>query len=67
MLHIWGLTRQGRKLLNYDLQILHDHIKSTKNGRIIVAFQDSEAFDSGLLAEVLLLFRYVQIQTVLGQ
>jgi origin recognition complex subunit 3 len=49
---------QGRKLLNYDLQILHDHVKSSTSAKIIVAFQDSEGFDSGLLAEMLVLFRY---------
>lgn len=45
----------GRRLLNYDLEALHDHVKLHSCPRVVVAFQDSEAFDSGLLGETLLL------------
>lgn len=48
---------QGHKLLNYDLQILHDHLKTSNNKNIIVAFQDSEAFDSGVISDALILFQ----------
>lgn len=49
-------ARYARKPLNYDLQLLHDHLKSSPKSRIVVALQDSEGFDSGLLAELLSLF-----------
>ncbi|KAI1322205.1 origin recognition complex subunit 3 N-terminus-domain-containing protein [Xylariaceae sp. FL0255] len=48
------VSKDGRKFLNYDLEALHIHI--TTHGRIgpvVVAFQDSEAFDSGLLSELI--------------
>jgi origin recognition complex subunit 3 len=54
-----SLTDQGRKLLNYDLQILHDHVKDHDFSKVVVAFQDSEAFESSLLAELIALFRSV--------
>ena len=48
---------QSRKLLNYDLQILHDYVAQQGSTKVVVAFQDSEAFDSSLLAELVALFR----------
>ncbi|KAI9836170.1 MAG: hypothetical protein M1837_003433 [Sclerophora amabilis] len=51
-----GKPSKGNKVLNYDLQILHDHILKRKASRVVVAFQDSEAFDSALLTELLCLF-----------
>ena len=51
------LTEQGRKLLNYDLEILHSYIRSHGSKKAIVAFQDSEAFDPTLLGELIALFR----------
>ena len=54
------LTEQGRKLLNYDLEILHGLVKTHGTKKVIVAFQDSEAFDSVLLAELITLFRYLR-------
>ncbi|KAB8302266.1 hypothetical protein EYC80_005707 [Monilinia laxa] len=50
------LEQDGRKLLNYDLEIVHGYIKAHGYDRLIVSFQDSEAFDSGLLGEVISLF-----------
>ncbi|ESZ99253.1 hypothetical protein SBOR_0364 [Sclerotinia borealis F-4128] len=50
------LEQDGRKLLNYDLEIVHGYVKVHGCDRVIVAFQDSEAFDSGLLGEVISLF-----------
>ena len=52
------LTDQGRKLLNYDLEILHGFIKTHGSQSAVVAFQDSEAFDTTLLAELIILFKY---------
>jgi origin recognition complex subunit 3 len=54
------LTEQGRKLLNYDLEILNGYVKAHGTKKVIVAFQDSEAFDSVLLAELIILFRYAR-------
>ncbi|KAI9695972.1 MAG: hypothetical protein M1820_008313 [Bogoriella megaspora] len=45
--------RRGPRLLNYDLQILRDWRIERGIERVVVAFEDSEAFDSSLLAEVL--------------
>lgn len=45
--------------MNYDLQVLANHVSSLPSCKVIVAFQDSEAFDSNLLAEMLDLFRHV--------
>ncbi|PQE20912.1 origin recognition complex subunit protein [Rutstroemia sp. NJR-2017a BBW] len=50
------LTDKGRKLLNYDLEIVNGYVKAHGCKRVVVSFQDSEAFDSGLLAEVISLF-----------
>ncbi|KAI9680013.1 MAG: hypothetical protein M1817_005028 [Caeruleum heppii] len=44
------------KLLNYDLRILHNYIKQTGAQKVVVAFQDGEAFDGNLLAELVALF-----------
>jgi origin recognition complex subunit 3 len=48
-----------QKLLNYDLQILRNHLSATSKSstKVVVAFQDSEAFDSELLTELILLFK----------
>ncbi|KAI1416026.1 origin recognition complex subunit 3 N-terminus-domain-containing protein [Hypoxylon sp. FL1857] len=48
--------RDGRKYLNYDLEALYAHLKSNPRRHIIIAFQDSEAFDSGLLSDLISLF-----------
>ncbi|KAI1437549.1 origin recognition complex subunit 3 N-terminus-domain-containing protein [Xylaria sp. CBS 124048] len=46
------MSRDGRKFLNYDLEALHGHLKlSPRHSPVIIAFQDSEAFDSGLLSD----------------
>ncbi|KFY39509.1 hypothetical protein V494_03942 [Pseudogymnoascus sp. VKM F-4513 (FW-928)] len=43
----------GHKFLNYDLQLLQNHLKSSKHRQVVVAFQDSESFDSTLLTELI--------------
>lgn len=55
---------QGRKYLDYDLEALHvflnqqhQHQHQQQSCRVVVAFQDSEAFDSGLLTDLLTLFQ----------
>ena len=51
---------QGRKYLDYDLEALYAHFKPYESKQVIVAFQDSEAFDTGLLSDLITLFRYEQ-------
>ncbi|TGJ86931.1 hypothetical protein E0Z10_g1827 [Xylaria hypoxylon] len=47
-------SKDGRKFLNYDLEALHTHLKLTpRRNLVIIAFQDSEAFDSGLLSDLI--------------
>ncbi|KAI0842085.1 origin recognition complex subunit 3 N-terminus-domain-containing protein [Hypoxylon sp. FL0890] len=48
--------RDGRKYLNYDLEALYAHLKSNPRRHIVIAFQDSEAFESGLLSDLISLF-----------
>ncbi|APA06906.1 hypothetical protein sscle_02g016760 [Sclerotinia sclerotiorum 1980 UF-70] len=50
------LEQDGRKFLNYDLGIVHGYVKAHGCGRVVVSFQDSEAFDSALLGDVISLF-----------
>lgn len=45
-------SRYGPKLLNYDLGHVQEWQKKNRVASIVVAFQDSEAFDAGLLADV---------------
>jgi len=45
--------------LNYDLEILHGYVKARGSQAAVIAFQDSEAFDSSLLSELVNLFRLV--------
>lgn len=49
---------QGRKYLDYDLEALHAHVKHHEAEQVIIAFQDSEAFDTGLLSDLVTLFKY---------
>lgn len=56
---------QGHKFLNYDLQLLQNHLKTSKHKQVVVAFQDSESFDSTLLTELIELFQYVIPSTCL--
>jgi origin recognition complex subunit 3 len=45
-------TRKGPRLLNYDLQILHEHVRDRKIEQVAVAFPDTEALGSHLLSEL---------------
>ncbi|KAI1874512.1 hypothetical protein JX265_004720 [Neoarthrinium moseri] len=51
-----AVGKDGRKYLNYDLEALYSHLKSSPRKNIVVCFQDSEAFESGLLSDLILLF-----------
>jgi origin recognition complex subunit 3 len=43
--------RVGPKLLDYDLQLLHELVVKKGVEQVVVAFRDSEAFDSNVLSE----------------
>ncbi|KAI0125953.1 origin recognition complex subunit [Xylariales sp. AK1849] len=51
-----SVGKDGRKYLNYDLEALHSHLKASPRSHVIVAFQDSEAFGTGLVSDLILLF-----------
>ncbi|KAK4987246.1 Origin recognition complex subunit 3 [Elasticomyces elasticus] len=51
-----GLGRKGPRLLNYDLQNLSEYVQKNGINQVVVVFQDSEAFDTNLLAEVIKIF-----------
>ncbi|KAF2970897.1 hypothetical protein GQX73_g2681 [Xylaria multiplex] len=47
-------SKDGRKFLNYDLEALHTHLGLIpRHNLVIIAFQDSEAFDSSLLSDLI--------------
>ncbi|KAJ2994767.1 hypothetical protein NUW58_g1465 [Xylaria curta] len=47
-------SKDGRKFLNYDLEALYAHLKLTPHRKmVVIAFQDIEAFDSGLLSDLI--------------
>ncbi len=54
---------QGRKHLDYDLESLHAFLSQEKQQarRVVVTFQDSEAFESGLLTDLIALFQYAML------
>ena len=52
------MVLKGRKLLNYDLQILYNYVEAHDIQKVTVAFQDSEAFNGVLLGDLITLFRY---------
>ena len=59
---------QGRKYLDYDLESLHVFLnqQQQQSRRVVVAFQDSEAFESGLLTDLITLFQYVHAYVLMG-
>lgn len=50
-------SRHGPKLLNYDLGHIRGWQEKNRVSSIVVAVQDSEAFDAGLLADMIDLFQ----------
>lgn len=50
-------NKKRSRYLNYDLHLLLDHIKDKDVSRVVVAFQDCEAFDGTLLSDTIKLLR----------
>ncbi|SMQ50276.1 unnamed protein product [Zymoseptoria tritici ST99CH_3D7] len=50
---VGGSTRKGAKLLKYDLQILCDFVQERRIQQVVIAIEDTEAFDSDLLSELI--------------
>ncbi|GAB7354040.1 hypothetical protein MBLNU459_g4622t2 [Dothideomycetes sp. NU459] len=51
-----GLAKVNRKrprYLNYDLQLLFEYVKDKEASKVVVAFQDCEAFDGPLLSDAI--------------
>ena len=46
-------TGKGSRLLNYDLQILCDHVHGKALSKVVLLFEDSEAFDGGLISDLI--------------
>ncbi|KAJ2905050.1 putative origin recognition complex subunit protein [Zalerion maritima] len=51
------LALGGRRYLDYDLDALHSHAKSHGIDHVTIALQDSEAFDTSLISDLVLLFK----------
>jgi len=51
-------TFNGRRLLNFDLQLLDHHCKKQRLKEVIVAFRDSEAYAASLLSEIVIVLQY---------
>jgi len=51
---------EGSRYLNYDLQLLCDHVQATSIKKVVVFFTDSESFNESLLAELVDILRYCQ-------
>ncbi|KAJ5757821.1 uncharacterized protein N7511_006515 [Penicillium nucicola] len=49
--------RAGPRLLGYDLDLLHDYVQRKGTKKLVLAFRDSEAFDTGLLTDLLSLLK----------
>lgn len=52
-----GRKVRDRKMLDYDLQILHDWIRKTRANQVVVVFQDGEAFEGHVIDEAIELLR----------
>lgn len=49
--------RKGPRLLGYDLDLLNDYVQRKGTKKLVLALRDSEAFDPGLLTDLLSLFK----------
>ena len=47
------VSKKGTRLLNYDLQILYDHVRERELELVVIAIQNTEAWDSDLLSELI--------------
>ena len=54
-----SLKSKGRRMLNYDLQIIQDWLKGRNIEKIVIALEDSEAFDSSLIGDIVEILRCV--------
>ena len=54
-----SLKSRGRKMLSYDLQIIQDWLKGRNIEKVVVALEDSEAFDNTLIADIVEILRHV--------
>jgi len=50
---------KGRRYLDYDLDALVAFLKNQESKRVIIAFQDSEAFDNSLLSDLIVMLKSV--------
>lgn len=48
---------QGPRYLNYDLHILYDYVQERSVSKVVLLFQDSEAFEVGFLADLVDILR----------
>ncbi|EPS26008.1 hypothetical protein PDE_00944 [Penicillium oxalicum 114-2] len=55
--HKFLTDRSGPRLLGYDLDLLHDYVQRKGTKKLVLAFRDSEAFDPGLLMDLLSLLK----------
>jgi origin recognition complex subunit 3 len=52
-LELVSRSRKGPKLLDYDLQLLHEWVLDNNVDQVVVSFRDIEAFDSHVLSEAI--------------
>ena len=45
-------------VLNFDLHILYDYVQEHSLSKVVLLFQDSEAFEGSLLADLVDILRY---------
>lgn len=53
-----SLKYKGRKMLNYDLQVVQDWLKGRNVDKIVIALEESETFDNSLIGDIVEIFRY---------
>ncbi|KAJ5902401.1 hypothetical protein N7495_002929 [Penicillium taxi] len=49
--------RTGPRMLGYDLDLLNDYVQRKGTRKLVIALRDSEAFDPGLLTDLISLFK----------
>lgn len=52
---------QGPRYLNYDLHILYDHVRVHSLSRVVLLFQDGEALEGSLLADLTEILTYDEL------
>lgn len=56
---------KGSRRLNYDLQVLCDHVRNNSIEKVVIYFQDSEGFQDALLADFIDVLTYDHITKLL--